>query len=495
LKIFLEELNNDFDSLKERKELSGYWVLTYCKKMDELNDEIRENYSKKELKRAKIELFNVRENSQKYEDEYIGELAVTLNTHMNRSLSLDKWERCNEDVLHSHSVVDLFTSAFQTLEYISGTDFVTESLLDKYSIVVGECITKYSKHLEQLCKQDMLHVAESHESYQHEINKQSPVPKLRRKRDMFKLRFKTNLMKSNREDESEIGEIMYVTPEFVVKLNNIEASKVQLKDWVRALMDEKSTFRDIDTNMDEEDDSGSESESESMVDESLKNMMRIVSQISRILRDLQTSIALQFKPYIRPALNKVLRITRENMKKSHVKLPEDELRSIYGKQAKQMLNDTFLESILTPNLAILSENIYEGAFLKILAEIFKIIMDECVQILIPFSATQKKGCDCIDVAQECVLRHLVEHVEEYFYGDGEGLSHKTIARQKRFFLQVEQLFFMDTERLIGLCEKLSGLNDNRADVIKYSHVLAILSGRYKRDKTAKRYFKAVVQRS
>lgn len=491
LKIFLNELNNDFDSLLQRKALSGYWILMYCQKMDELNDEIRENFDKQELKKEKIELFSVKENAEKYENVYVKELAETLKTYMTRSIALEKWERCNEEVLHSHSVVDFFTSAFQTLEYISNADFVTESLLDKYSLVVGESITSYAKQLEQLCQKEVSNLAETNLPYQQEHGKDTPVPK-KKKRNIFKLRFKTTFLQSTHEHD--VVDMMYVTPEFVVKLNNIEATKVQFQDWVKTLMEEKSLFRDTDIDsrvVDDDEDSDADEQSESNMDESIKNMKSVISTLSKILKNLQVLIVRQFQPFVRPAINKVLRMSREGIKKSHVKLPEAELRSIYGRQAQKLLNDLLLESVLTPNLAILSENIYEGAFTKILTGIYKEIMDECVQILAPPSAVHKKCSNCIDSAQEVILRHLVEHIDHYFYGDGEGLSHKTLNRNKRFFLQVFQLYSMDTERLINLCEKLKGVSSTHPDSITYDHVMAVISGRYYTDKVAKKYFKRV----
>jgi hypothetical protein len=375
---------------------------------------------------------------------------------------------------------------------------VREKLLDKFSVVVGECIVTYAKILQETCTREIVAHSEAIEEQRQADNAtimhNNTAAQQAKKNNFLKLKLNT-LHKKKEEQRVVPGEIVYVTTEFIVKLNNIEASRTQFRDWVKALMEAKSSFREVDlsyleneddeysddstlgeennhtassNDSDEDDDNNKRTGNNSLAssnsasvasksrDPSIRDMRGIMNSLSIILHDLEILVASQFRPYIKECFSNILTHMRKLMKRS-LDNEENDIQK-YGVMAAKMLKDNFLEAILTPNLAILSENIYEQSFLSILAQIFSLILNDCTQLLIPFSSFIRKKENILDKGQIRILKHLISTCEDYFYGNGEGLSKNDISRKKRFIAQLFQLFEMDTPRLISLYNKVNGSN-------------------------------------
>jgi hypothetical protein len=477
LKIYYQRFTTDYEQVLNSSSngFTGYQMLVFCHNLKELNNEINELFEDDE---ELIQLLNPEQlihNNRgiDYEQNYILELKNRLITYMQRSVALDKWDRLNEQVLHSTSLVDFFTCAFQTLEFLSKLEFINSNLLNRFEQeVLSEVVIEYAKILKELSIRDVMIENQNENSVTVTIPS-SCVLNTKGLCLLFKMK-------------DETVNVVNITTQFIIKLNNIEASRDQYKQLIEATMDEKIYFKEDDPlDTDSEDNNDTESEE----DESTAKYSDTLFALSEIEQELIVLIASQFEPFIRSSLSQIMnnikKIVNNNTSSA---LTEEQLIKQYGNTVTKMLETSLLELAITPNLSTLSENIYNTAFLRILSQIFAIVVRECVNLLLPSATFGVDSQDVLENYQIVLLKHLIRYCEEYCYGSGEGISRQVIAREKRFIDKVFQLYELETLKLIELYNKYTSTNNTNRSGLKGFHILAVINTRVKYDKEANNFF-------
>jgi hypothetical protein len=500
VKVFVDRLRTEFNQVEQNVGFTGYQMLLYCQATQEFNEEIYNNFSKKELSKANIQLIDALALGEKYADKYMVELKELLMGQMKRSVQLDKWKRINDEVLHSSSVVDIFTSATQTLDFIHHIDFMQEELLANFAKTVGEVIVEYAKIVQELCLKDVMKMVEPVERDTQSSQDSSPVP---RSSLSFVLNLKQFAPATLTKNYDPTEETISISTEYVVKLNDIEAARAQYKEIIQALTrdpemsNDASVVQDDHSNADENTDTDTDSDTSDSEDEaentqSIENtpayLQTTLASMTVVAHDLDTLIVGQFRPFVKNILGAIVDQLNNTVKKNDMKLSNEEIKQRFGTWAMNYFKDQFLEFILSPNLATLSENIYESGFSSILEQLFTLIMSEFANMLIPAYSLSTTNQEGLNKVQLLVMKVLIKQCEEYFYGDGEGLSKPAILRGKKFLDQVFQLFELDTQRLISLYSQFHTMQDTSKYAIKGYHILAVLNERSPWDKEAKQFY-------
>lgn len=503
IRFYYDRIAEDYETVFKLSGFSGYQMLFFCRKLEEYHDEISECLGFNVTKRRNFRTIDIPTISRGYEEKYVQELKSRLVTHIQRAVELETWKPVGEKCLHSQSLVDFFTSANQTLAYMIDVEFMTERILNLYCEAVGDCVVEYAKILQLLCIREILRYNDS----------KQPTRK-----SLLNLQ---NLLNSGTKDDAhrEID----ITPEFTIKLNNIEASSQQYRHIVKSVTevklknenDDTSDEYDEVTDSEKDDDSSSkddqsetEKDNHTQVDKEdedddieSEKTASIVTKFSSTMNDLNiicddliSLIALQFEPTIQLTLMRTMQQLKKDTKKQS-ELTEEEMIDMYGKSVCKSFKTMFLDSVLTPNLATLSENIYHTAFKKILRSIYAIFLKQCEDILMPDISFGHVSHDILNSTQMVILRHLVSYVSTYFSGDGEGIQEDVMAKQRRFINSIFRMSEMSTEKLIELYSKLTKTSGGRSSPIKGYHALSILSTRRKMDKTAAKFIKDNTDRS
>jgi DNA-binding Xre family transcriptional regulator len=501
LHLYYDKFDTDFEVVnKSSNGFTGYEMLVFCKKLKEYHEEIDSTFEPEELQEEKVRLLDMQAISKGYEEKYVHELHQRLIGHMQRAIALDRWKRTNNEVLYSDSLIDFFTSANQIVTFVNELEFLSQSLLERFAVVIGQCVVEYAKALERLCLKEIM--------TDDTANNNNKDKSVEQKTTFFNIKALTSATSKSSSDSKHHG--VTITPEFIIKFNDIEASRAQFKQIIESLKttklaliaqakledvedsEEDSILADSET-INEDESSDSDSDDESEEDESEKEdsiteeLKKTLYELDVISDDLISLILSQFDPHIKLGISNAMQQVKKIVKKSDP-LSDDKIIKEYGSQVNKTFHQFFFADILTPNLEVLTDNIYDEAFKKILARTFSNILRYCVELLIPSATFGSDITEPLDHAQIILLKKLIKFCSDYFYGGGEGISKTTLTREQRFIDRIFKLMSMDTDRLIEIYMKFTGKNAPQSSVKGY-HILAVISSRSKVDKVAANFLK------
>ncbi len=503
IRSYYDHIAKDCEAVLKLSGFTGYQMLYFCRKLEEYHDEISDCLGYDVTRRRDFRTIDIPTISLGYAAKYVQELKSRLVAHIQRAVELETWKPVGDNCLHSQSLVDFFTSANQILSYMIDVEFMTEDLLNMFCEAVGDCVVEYAKILQLLCLREIL--------------KQSDGKQGTTRKSLLNLSHLLSYGNStNKEETKEID----ITPEFIIKVNNIDASFHQYRHVVKSVTDIKlRSSDDEDDDDDDDDDDGDDDMDDNDDDEEipsedpsdnndnrptphqvnmdddraqkLKNeailakFNRTMEELDAIGNELISLVALQFEPCIQVTLMRIMQQVKKDSKQI-AEMDEQEIVDVHGREALKSFKDSFLDTVLTPNLATLSENIYHTAFKKILRALYSIFLKQCEDILMPDISLGYES-QALAPGQIPVLKHLVDHVSKYFAGGGEGLDPDDMKRQRRFIRSIFRMSEMSTDKLIELHERLT--RGDKSCPVKGYHALSILSTRKKKDKIAARFLK------
>lgn len=449
----------DYEKLINSGGFSGYQMLYFCEKLRELNTEIEDSFEQEEIAELNLTLLDPTTISIGYETKFILEVKEKLMGYMQRAVALDNWLKMNDEVLHSSSLVDFFTSAGETLSFISKLEFTNYSLLSSFGLALGEVVVEYARILKSIALKELSSSAKNESKTK--TNERPCLLNLIGLCDKYKL---------NEEER----DVVNITERYVVLVNNVNGAISQFKTIIQSINDEKSQFDDQSSDSDTNTDLSSESDSYNSDDESdSDNIRNIFVTVKTINNELISMIVNQFDPFVRISFSNIL----DQYK--NINVEEAKKRE---KNAAKQLSSMLFDTAITPNLTTLSGNIYEAAFMQTLSQVLSVIFQEVSSIFMPPIPSDKDNSGIMSEGQRELLNSLTLFCEDYFYGAGEGLSRDQITRQKVFLRKVLKLYSLTTDRLIEIYPKFSVASSSRS--LKSYHLLAVICSRSTTDPVA-----------
>jgi hypothetical protein len=284
----LEEYYNSFARDVERimrdtnVNFSGGEMLALCSEIVELNIILDEEYIPSE--QVNLKRINPERLSSGYPAKYIGELHGTLLRWMHQAVLHDNFLPLT-DVLHSSSVVDLFTAANQTLDHMSKSYFVSTDTLTQFAEVLTQVAVEYAKELKSRCTMEL------------EVSNctASPASAMQPKHrkgvsSIFDVgaRLMSRTASSVPEDEAEPPVLpCKISLQFIVKVNDVEAAKQQLENLMDSVEETKDLYESNDTE--------SEEDSSESVDEDSTPLQLAYAQLNAIQDELLVLITCQVR--------------------------------------------------------------------------------------------------------------------------------------------------------------------------------------------------------
>ncbi|KAL0487826.1 calcium-dependent secretion activator [Acrasis kona] len=526
LEIYYNSFAKDVDKvLKEHKEPTGHDMLNLCSQIIELNAQVQELYDDEDLEDVKI--LNADKISTGFAEKYIQELHVQLQKWMIQAVAQDDFNPMY-GVLHSSSVVDLFTAANQMLEFMSNSIFVGAETLSQFAQVLSDVTVDYSRYLKNKC------ISESECQQESSPSQIMASPSTHHKKGILSTLDFNKLvptLKSNAADEDDsCPKIapMRITRQFIVKVNNVAAAKTQLEALIENLEDTKHYYvpdedTEEETDIIEHDSDDSELESTSCSDLTSTNssattpttnhhsfikkkpnatspqddqddtnteitpLQSAFSNLNSTLDELIILISTQFQQYIHIAM----RMAIGDMRDFHYKgLSEQQILSQLGPRVESLLYNRLMTPFMSPHLELLSQSLYQDAFNQVLQKIYKLFMTEMAGLMLPNvyingeqSNQIRKG---LKPHQVYLMKYTLDLIDSYMAGSSDnGLSRSVMEKEAKLLNTLLKLYNRPTQDIIKLYQKYGEYPTlNTTSVTKDYHLVALLAVRARKDKQA-----------
>ena len=391
LTFYYSNLDNYIQYAKKNDNINGFYMLTLCNKLKPLHEEIRHDFSSKELSNFKF--IDAKSISEGYSERYMTELSEMLSKWIKQSIAIDTFEPINDSCMHSTSVVDYFTSVNQIFELLQKLEFSDSNLYVRFAeLVIRITATEYAKKVSDQCLEDV-----------NSLSNQNVDSKQKQSNLLFNMIVPKSVFKDLKD--THILPVA-ITKHFVIRLNDIEACRQELQSVVKNIFDtsswaeyeettEETGFEDYDRDdidFDEVEKKSNQKSKQIENEYSKKSNMSIqkfTKQFNEVLFDLTLATANIFQAPIRNAINYVL----QNAKKDLAKMKNStrvEVKNLFQSKSDALLDSSLFIPILTPALEILSQNCYKDLFKKILERLFLIVVEELSTFLLdPANFTRK----------------------------------------------------------------------------------------------------------
>ncbi|KAL9642398.1 hypothetical protein ABK040_014241 [Willaertia magna] len=428
LTFYYNSFYKDILQMKQSNKIQGFHMLALCHKIKLLHEEIHLDFDEKELQ--SFPFIDTKELSKGYEEKYMEELHTLLSKWINQSISLDTFEPITASVFYSTSVVDFFTSANQTFEMIKNLEFKNSKLLERYATLVIQATTlEYAKKLYDLCAEDLKSQVQSPEKPKSLLVKLSDefIPKY----------FKNDNSNNNNNNNLNVG----ITKQFVVRLNDIEASRQELKSICHTIFD-NSTWLEYEENEENgeqllDDDSKSNLDEidfeaiESKINQKNRRTVKIVEkkenesvkQFTKVFNELLNDLILMLVNILNNAINttvtKVMDLAKVEL--NNPNLEKSDVISQFQSKSDQIIQSTLFDKVFTPILEILSENCYKDLLKRILQQLFITFVNELSNILFDPNIFTKKSSErqFLTKQQVYVLESILDLAIIYFCGNSD----------------------------------------------------------------------------
>ncbi|KAL9654272.1 hypothetical protein ABK040_010303 [Willaertia magna] len=399
---FCEKLNNELHKFIEYgKDHYGY------KYIDQLNQEII--YT---IDDSDIGLINTNELVKGYPEKYMTELYEQFKNQIQLAIQCDNFIPVNETFLHSTSAVDFFTSLNQTYEFISKLNFFNTELLEQFGNLVSKITLDYVNEmkriaLDKVIRQQKNELIEDYSSTSFDNNttknnpQQPQVNVVEKKKEVSVKDKFINLFKKKKKDEvkptttpsttteqnvlikenkkiteyyneelEEMEDYVPITEEFLIVLNNIQASKLELEELVGRMIElnedlsfakkeDEEEIEEEDIDMNNEEDIQLKLKVKEQNENKLSEYSRVEEVVEIIENELVSYISNNFKFPIRRAVKQVL-INAKNkieQQKGVIRpVPKKQVLELLLVETDNLLSEELIDSLLTPALTTLSSS-------------------------------------------------------------------------------------------------------------------------------------------
>eukprot|EP00026_Physarum_polycephalum_P002969 Phypoly_transcript_02978.p1 GENE.Phypoly_transcript_02978~~Phypoly_transcript_02978.p1 ORF type:complete len:844 (+),score=144.74 Phypoly_transcript_02978:65-2533(+) len=401
-----------------------------------------------------IKKLDLQQVFRKYFDQWVSQAAHKLKNWAKSAISSETWEPIarEEGSLHTASVVDIFTSFSQSRQFLVLLGPELKNQYIPFVKVVGNVVEFYGTKLKELALQ--------------EIAVEMEDAKFEKDFALF-LQQNAKGVKGGLKDRKLNGLSHHLrsvsltaSPKLCAVLNSLEVSRELLDDFseemeqiskedgsniAQAL---KPTFTTLKTICDQ-------------VDEVLLTKMNRNFQI--ILIHLFSNIS-----YSRdhPLMNRCINIIMAQALANPLNPNEVNDEEIENHLA-------FLFWYLDQELEILSSNLYEHVFLRILRQIYVTLLRDIEDIIFPEGSADSYKQEEQAIFIEAVLK---THIHPFFFADGQGLTDAFLTKHSQQFLEALALFRAETSKLTALYSTLPK-NSLIYEKVSAHQVLSVLASR------------------
>lgn len=404
---------------------------------------------------------------------WMAELREKLLLYKTESIALDKYDE-KSGLLHSTSVVDLFSAGNQMLEFIRGLDFVTLDILQSFVQVICDVTIEYARAMEDRC---LLQLTErravvSSASQSHSTDDVTTEIVI----DFASLR--EGVLKESDNFVLELPPLL-VTRDFIIKLNNIEAARQQLNQIIEAVENSKNEYFDTETE-DYDDwtddtattvsdfDDSSHSTAISTVQPTQEaaeyNKKSTFRALNNMLDEVVVILATQFQPFAHACLTELVALAA-----GHKDLTEQQVQRDFQAKIDQVLESQLLEPVLTPSFISLNEHMYFDLFLRVLKRIYGTTLREIESLILPArDFINRQKVQYLTIPQVYVLKSSLVPLFLFFRGgeSDRGLSKEWLKDETRWVAQIIKIFDRPTERLISFYKKRFVDNEQPENAVK-----------------------------
>lgn len=400
---------------------------------------------------------------------WMAEMREKLLLYKTESIALDKYDE-KSGLLHSTSVVDLFSAGNQMLEFIRGLDFVTLDILQSFVQVICDVTIEYARAMEDRCLLQLTErravVSSASQSRTDDITTEVVI-------DFASLR--EGVLKESDNFALELPPLL-VTRDFIIKLNNIEAARQQLNHIIEAVENSKNEYFDTETE-DYDDltddtattisdfDDTSHSTTTTTVQPSREasehNKKSTFRALNNMLDEVVVIMATQFQPFAHACLTDLTALAA-----GHKDLTEQQVQQDFQEKIDQVLESHLLDPVLTPSFIALNEHMYFDLFLRVLKRIYGTTLREIESLILPTrDFINRQKVQYLTIPQVYVLKSSLVPLFIFFRGgeSDRGLSKEWLKDETRWVAQIMKIFDRPTERLISFYKKRFLDNEQRVE--------------------------------
>lgn len=517
--IYYELFKKDFSEIESKNGFTGYQMLHFCAKLKPLEEIVE---CSTDLCGKKSELLNVHVISKGYEEKFISELYEKLSNCAQQSILVDNWLPVNEEVKHSTSVVDFYSTAHETWLFVSGLEFFNEHLLELFTEMLGKVTFEYANKVKNLA------VSVLTKNTKQGVNNEASE-KSSNKLQLFKKKQTTNDNDNTSIDVDEPYSEITITKDFLIMLNDIEVSKQELEEILQSVTEKQQAMKDsqeIEKKMEEQekeesqkdqavskatpsDDEVTDFENDQSIEKSLSKYHQIgEAQISALeksktsldilIESLLAIIASNFRIPIRKALGKIMSNARkvlDQQKGVTRPLSKQATLDLLQKDSDKILSEDIIDPILTPAFELLSVNCYAQLFKLLIEKVLDILNFEMLYtFVIPIENydIELDKDKFLTVEQVYLMESCHVAIGLYFCGNDDdpntGIAEETLEKNSRLLKRIFSLYESSSSKLINIYEKyVKYPNLNFTNTLKKHHILLLL--KTKRDPEAVNFYK------
>ncbi|KAG2375112.1 hypothetical protein C9374_010116 [Naegleria lovaniensis] len=506
--IYYELFKKDFADLESKNGFTGYQMLHFCAKLKPLEEIVS---CSTDLCAKKSELLDVHVISKGYEEKFISELYEKLSNCAQQSILVDNWLPVNEEVKHSTSVVDFYSTAHETWLFVSELEFFNEHLLELFTTMLGKVTFEYANKVKNLAV-SVLTKNTKQSLVTNECEKSS------NKLQLFKK--KTSDSDSTDHVDEPYSEIT-ITKDFLIMLNDIEVSKQELQDILQSVTEKQQAMKDseeIEKKMEEQekesqhdeavsqsketpnDDEVTDFENDTSLEKSLEKyhevgeaqmteLEKLKNSLDILIESLLAIIASNFRIPIRKALEKIMNNARKVMDQQKGvtrPLSKQATLDLLQKDSDKILSEDIIDPILTPAFELLSENCYDQLFKLLIEKVLDIVNFEMLYtFVIPIENydIELDKDKFLTVEQVYLMESCHVAIGLYFCGNDDdpntGISEDTLEKNSRLLKRIFSLYESSSSKLINIYEKyVKYPNLNFTNTLKKHHILLILKTKH-----------------